>query len=224
MVRYVVLDGQDGTGKTTATRYVSEFLEAQGLQPKTFKGLGGDGSCDFQNAMRTALLHNKFPSNNLPLEEALFSIADLEGSKSAVDYLYQNPKGVVIKDRSLPSHIAYAVARGMGLEEAEKLHKSFADHEIEVAKNHGILSIILVAKDTKMLIDRIKARQAAIGQPITERLENYEMQERVRTELVRFHEENQYAPLVNSCLIEVGADDTIDIVKAQVLSILRAHL
>lgn len=223
MVRHIVLEGTDGVGKTTMLNLLSEYLAGQGYNIHKTKGLGGDGKDEFQNAMRTVLLHNKFPKDNIILEETLFALSDLAGIEISNNSLISNEKTIVLKDRGPASHHVYAIARGMSEEEVYAVHRKVFEAETRIAERYGALHIILVPQDVEAALNRVKERQKALGQPVTERLENLEMQLKVDKGMRAFAR-SDLGDTLNVALVEVSTKDTIEQVFEKVRSLVDAHL
>jgi hypothetical protein len=187
------------------------------------KGLGGDGSDDFQNALRTILLHNKFPKNDLVLEEKLFALADVQGIEIAREFLENNANGIVLKDRGPLSHIVYAEARGLSKPETMEIHKEVMSLESLNSVEFGTLHLVLVAEDLELALNRIKDRQSKLGMPITERLENIEMQTKVKNGMIKYTN-SIVGKSMNMVLIEVKPNESIEDVKNRVLPIVRSEV
>jgi thymidylate kinase len=178
-IRYIAFDGPDGLGKTTQLNLLRMRLAERGLGIHNTKLLGGDGTDDYQNAMRKILLHSKFPKNSVELEEQMFALTDLEGISAAKSYLSTEVQGVVLKDRAISSHIAYALAKGMSMQQIEACHRDVILAEKELARKFGAVHIILIPDNVNWLVKRIASRNAVDGTEIVERLENLETQQKV---------------------------------------------
>lgn len=218
--RYIVFDGADGCGKTTQLEKLKEKLQGKGTPVHHTRALGGDGSCDFQQAIRKVLLHKKF-SVEMPMvfEEQLFSMCDNEGVKTAINFLNSDNGGIVLKDRGLASHVVYSMARGMGLEEIASVHGKLFNTEREISRGHGALHLVFVPNDVSFTMERIAARAKATGTEVVERLENTEFQKKVTNGMMQFF----INPLARDFQVEtivVSKEDSVEAVHEKVLKVL----
>lgn len=172
---YIIFEGTDGVGKTTQLELLKSYLNRTNAVVHHTKGLGGDGRCEFQNALRTVLLHDKFPKNNPFLEEMLFSIADLEGLSQADRFMQEQKRGVILKDRGPISHIAYALAKHRDENLIDRIYPDLLKKEREMMEKYKGVSIILLPDSLEWASNRIRTRNANI----VDRLENSEMQRSV---------------------------------------------
>jgi thymidylate kinase len=220
--RYIVFDGADGCGKTTQLEKLKELLTKQGVPVYHTRALGGDGSCEFQQSIRKVLLSKKFPADQVDLvfEEKLFSMADTEGVKDAIQFLNKDRKGVVLKDRGLASHVVYSQARGMQNEQISQVHGKLFNTEKEISRTHGALHLVFIPSDVKFTMERIAARAKATGTEVVERLENPVFQKKVTDGMSTFF----ISPFAANFTVEtiiVNKEDTIEDVAAKVLKVLK---
>jgi len=221
-IRMITVSGSDGCGKSTQLNILKMTLEAKGAITHNTRLLGGDKTDDFQLALRTVLLHDKFPSNSVELEEQLFAMTDLEGIKIARKFLENTPNGIVLKDRGACDHLVYALAKGMTLDALEKCHADVIKAEEIINQDFGALNLILVPDNVSWPLERIKKRALTTGEPIVERLENLENQERV----IAFLQQVQNYDILRNLNFEViilSEDDSILDVKAKVEEVLKKY-
>jgi thymidylate kinase len=184
--------------------------------------LGGDGTCDYQLAFRKALLHPKFPKNNVEMEEEMFAETDLAGIKIARNFIEQTPDGLILKDRAIFSHVAYANAKGMPLKAIFECHQEVIRQEQEINQSVGALNIIFRPDTTDWLFTRLAKRAKEQGIEIVDRLENKATQEAVVD--MTAHIAN-LMPLngLNFEIIEIKEADTIQEVHAKVMEVLAKY-
>ena len=221
-VRMVTVDGSDGLGKTTQLTQLKMALKSAGANIHDTRLLGGDKTDDYQLALRTVLLHDKFPKDSVELEEQLFALTDLEGIKIARKFLETDSSGVVLKDRGLASHLVYALAKGMTLEQVAEVHKNVIKEEELINQDFGVLNIIMVPDAVAWPLERIRKRAETTGEPIVERLENLDNQERVINFLKQVKNYDILRNL-NVEVVEVFEDDSILEVKAKVSKVLENY-
>lgn len=207
-IRVIEVDGQDGLGKTTLLNNLKKYLESKGKQVYATRLLGGDGTDDFQLAIRKVLLHPKFPKNNDEFEEKLFSITCKEAVKGARQYLESVPFGFVLKDRGFASHAVYAAAKGMATGKIAEVHGELFYENRRMDREFGTLHLVLVAQETGFAIDRLKKRAQQDGIQIVERLENEDMQRKVMVGM-RQWPNHVLAQDLEIRLLEVTEHDTI---------------
>jgi len=221
-IKFVTVDGSDGLGKTTQLTQLKMLLKNGGLNIHDTRLLGGDKTDDFQLALRTVLLHDKFPSDSVELEEQLFAMTDLEGIKIAKKFLEDNEDAFILKDRGICSHLVYALAKGMTLEALIECHKDVIKEEELLNDKYGVLNIVMVPDAVEWPLDRIRKRAETTGEPIVERLENIDNQERVINFLKQIE---NYDILRNLTIevIEVSEIDSIQDVQKKVNSVLEKY-
>jgi dTMP kinase len=115
--RFVVLEGGDGSGKSTQARVLSDWLRARGVAVvETFEpGAGAVGA-----VLRDVLLHGPAPVT--PVAEALLMAAD-RAQHVATEIEPALARGDwVVCDRYVPSSLVYqGVVRGLGVDVVEQL-------------------------------------------------------------------------------------------------------
>ncbi len=115
--RFVVLEGGDGSGKSTQARLLADWLRAQGVTViETFEpGAGAVGA-----VLRDVLLHGPAPVT--PVTEALLMAAD-RAQHVATEIEPALARGDwVVCDRYVPSSLVYqGVVRGLGVDIVEQL-------------------------------------------------------------------------------------------------------
>jgi thymidylate kinase len=222
--RYIVFDGADGCGKTTQLEKLKEVLKNQGVPVYHTRALGGDGSCQFQQSIRKVLLSPKFPADQVDLvfEEKLFSMADNEGVRDAIKFLDETPTGVVLKDRGLASHVVYSQARGMDNALIASTHGKLFNTEREISRHHGALHLVFVPSDVKFTMERIRARAAATGTEVVERLENPVFQQKVTNGMMSFFLDSLAKGFTIETIV-VSKEDSIEAVAEKVAKVLRNY-
>lgn len=119
---FIVLEGGDGTGKTTQANLLSNYLKNLGYSTVLTREPGGVDSAE---KIRDIILHDDID----PITEALlFASARREHLvKKVIPAL--NEGKIVICDRFLYSSLAYqGYARGLGIEEVYNLNKIAIDN------------------------------------------------------------------------------------------------
>jgi dTMP kinase len=115
--RFVVLEGGDGSGKSTQASLLAEWLRAQGVTViETFEpGAGAVGA-----VLRDVLLHGPAPVT--PVTEALLMAAD-RAQHVATEIEPALARGDwIVCDRYVPSSLVYqGVVRGIGVDVVEQL-------------------------------------------------------------------------------------------------------
>ena len=115
--RLVVLEGGDGSGKSTQAAALAEWLRARGVEVlETFEpGAGAVGA-----VLRDVLLHG--PEPVAPVAEALLMAAD-RAQHVAREIAPALERGAwVVCDRYVPSSLVYqGVVRGLGVDVVEQL-------------------------------------------------------------------------------------------------------
>ena len=220
--RFVTLDGQDSVGKTTQIGLLERMYGLLGMPVHSTRLLGGDGTDDFQLTIRRLLLHKKFPRDSAEVEEALFAMSDLEGIRAACEFLTKTPKGVVVKDRGLPSHICYAIGKGMGIGDISRVHRGVILAERELTDTYGAVSVVLVADRPEWLIDRVLARSKSDGVEVVERLENLGMQRRVGDAL-RALPGMEIVRGLSIRVVEVAEGDSIQDIQSKIGDAIAGH-
>ena len=111
--RFVVLEGGDGSGKSTQLRRLAAWLRDEGLDVvETFE----PGATAAGAAIRELLLHRTEPLD--PVAEALLMAADRAEHVATVIRPALERGAWVVSDRFLPSSLVYqGVVRGLGVEE-----------------------------------------------------------------------------------------------------------
>lgn len=177
---YIVIEGLDGLGKSTLIRGLQAHFTGQGKEVRSTRAQGGDGTCDFQNAARTVLLHDLFPVNEPVLEERLFNLSDSIGTAKDLKFLQENENSIVIKDRGLLSHFCYSLAKGkLSLTEIVEIYQGLAKQEDEIGRVFGNKYVVLLPNNREWLAKRIRKRSETMNVPVNERLEGEEFQNKV---------------------------------------------
>lgn len=152
--RYIVIEGNDGTGKSTQVELLAEWLRKQGSEVQVVEEPGSDDedkSTPVANELRAAIKNGELqrsPEINL----LLFSAARRELWQQRIASALERG-AVVLSARNYFSTLAYQ-GRGEGLEEAEivRVTRLFTDERYMAPD----LMIVLVTDDA--------ARQARIAE------------------------------------------------------------
>jgi dTMP kinase len=117
--RFVVLEGGDGSGKSTQAALLVERLRDLGRDVVlTFE----PGATEAGAAIRTLLLHAAESIN--PLTETLLLAADRAEEVADIVRPALTRGADVVSDRYVPSSLVYqGVGRGLGVEKVEKLNR-----------------------------------------------------------------------------------------------------
>ena len=122
--RFVVLEGGDGSGKSTQVRHLASWLRDQGVEVvETFE----PGATEAGAAIRELLLHRPDPID--PVAEALLMAADRAQHVATVIRPALARGAWVLSDRFLPSSLVYqGVVRALGVDAvAEINHMAVGD-------------------------------------------------------------------------------------------------
>ena len=119
MAAFIVLEGGDASGKSTQARRLADRLRSRGRDVvETFE----PGATQAGAAIRALLLDGDGPLD--PTAEALLLAADRAQEVADVIRPALARGADVVSDRFVPSSLAYqGVARGLGLDEVEKLNR-----------------------------------------------------------------------------------------------------
>ncbi len=117
--RFVVLEGGDGSGKSTQLRGLAGWLRDQGIEVvETFE----PGATEAGAAMRELLLHR--PDPLAPVAEALLMAADRAQHVATVIGPALARGAWVVSDRFLPSSLVYqGVVRGLGVDAVAEINR-----------------------------------------------------------------------------------------------------
>ena len=117
--RFVVLEGGDGSGKSTQLRGLAAWLREQGVEVvETFE----PGATDAGAAIRELLLHRPDPID--PVAEALLMAADRAQHVATVIGPALARGAWVVSDRFLPSSLVYqGVVRGLGVDAVTAINR-----------------------------------------------------------------------------------------------------
>jgi dTMP kinase len=117
--RFVVLEGGDGSGKSTQARRLAAWLRERGVDVvETFE----PGATDAGAAIRELLLHRSDPID--PVAEALLMAADRAQHVATVIRPALTRGAWVLSDRFLPSSLVYqGVVRGLGVDAVAEINR-----------------------------------------------------------------------------------------------------
>lgn len=113
MGKFITIEGTDGSGKTTMTNYIKEYLEKLGYEVVVTREPGGT---PFSEKIRDLILKENIDSKT---EALLFAVSRRNHLKNKILPELEAGK-IVICDRFLDSSIAYQVY-GRGLDEKDVL-------------------------------------------------------------------------------------------------------
>jgi dTMP kinase len=118
--RFVVLEGGDGSGKSTQARLVASSLRGRGVAVcETFE----PGATPAGAVIRELLLHRAAPIS--PTTEALLMAADRAQHVTEQIAPALDAGQWVVSDRYLPSSLVYqGVVRGLGIDVVEELNRA----------------------------------------------------------------------------------------------------
>jgi len=220
-IRMIEIDGCDAVGKTTQLNELKKEIKLKGFNIYETRLLGGDKNCEYQNAFRTILLHDKFPKDSVELEEMMFAETDLAGIKDVFEHLNKDSNIFCTKDRALASHVVYALAKGMSIDQVAKVHHEVIRQEQLLNREFGSVHIILIPDSVEWLMKRLQNRFVNEGVEIVERLESVAVQERVVAGLKMF-KDMQFANGLNIEIIEIAEKDTILDVKSKIMKVINS--
>ncbi|MFM7270911.1 MAG: dTMP kinase [Actinomycetes bacterium] len=116
--RYIVLEGADGTGKSTQVAQLAAWVTAQGVEAVETREPGGTAS---GRAVRAVLLEGEDTLD--PRAEALLMAADRAQALGELVRPALARGAWVVSDRHVPSSLVYqGVARGLGVDEVAGLN------------------------------------------------------------------------------------------------------
>jgi dTMP kinase len=146
--RFVVLEGGDGSGKSTQAAQLAEWLRRRGVPViETFEpGAGATGA-----VLRELLLHGPEPVT--PVAEALLMAAD-RAQHAATEIEPALARGEwVVCDRYVPSSLVYqGVVRGLGVDVVERLS--------DVATDGLVPDVVLVLDVSDAVAEARRADEA----------------------------------------------------------------
>lgn len=187
-MRYVVVDGLDGVGKTTLINNIINRLVERSVPIHKTRAIGGTGDCPYQMAIRNTVLSNKFPHDKGVLEEGLFALAHIECNRQVQEFLDSNPNGVAIKDRGVASNVSYGHGRGFSYDDIMSIHDDPFSLEKRVFSRHGGINLVLLPNKIDLVMERIERRAKETGVATQGRLETLEIQESVFNTMSRLDE------------------------------------
>jgi len=155
--RFVVLEGGDGSGKSTQSRRLAAWLREQGVEVvETFE----PGATDAGAAIRELLLHRPDPID--PVAEALLMAADRAQHVATVIRPALARGAWVLSDRFLPSSLVYqGVVRGLGVDAVAELNRmAVADVTPDLVVLLDVSDAVAEAR-RGMVSDRLEAEGAA---------------------------------------------------------------
>lgn len=173
--KHIVIDGPDGTGKTTQINLLKDFFEFHGSEVILTRGIGGQIGSEteiIRKLLSTHKLQDKY------LEELLFSISEEANLKSLLTLYYKSHSQsnlVVLQDRGLASHFAYALVKEcLSLEDVRRIYSRCLDDFEKL----DTFNIVLVPESASVVVDRIKKRNEKQSK-LDKQYENIEFQSKI---------------------------------------------
>jgi dTMP kinase len=145
--RFIVVEGPDGSGKSTAVQTIKEELEAQGYVIVVTREMGG---CSVSEKIRTIVLNNRM---SLDVETGLAMLARVEHLEQVVLPALAAGK-VVVCDRFIDSTIAYQGCGKGGLDGFKRLQTALGDKHMFPA-NTTVIVMDVTLKESNI---RLAAR------------------------------------------------------------------
>lgn len=106
--KWLVVEGLDGSGKTSIIEYLTHTLESKGYKVVNLKGLG---SGKIGEHLRKLLLENKIAKNSTAMS---FALSLIDSHNEALKNIYDD-NTIVITDRYISSFYAYNVLANQDL-------------------------------------------------------------------------------------------------------------
>lgn len=110
---FITFEGVDGCGKSTQMRFLSEYLQQQGISPVLTREPGG---CNIAEKIRDLVLDIENKEMSDRTEALLYAAARAQHVKQVIEPAVDAGK-IVLCDRFIDSSLAYqGVGRGLGVE------------------------------------------------------------------------------------------------------------
>ncbi|BDF58042.1 thymidylate kinase [Christensenellaceae bacterium] len=110
---FITFEGVDGCGKSTQMRFLSEYLQQQGISPVLTREPGG---CNIAEKIRDLVLDIENKEMSDRTEALLYAAARAQHVKQVIEPAVAAGK-IVLCDRFIDSSLAYqGVGRGLGVE------------------------------------------------------------------------------------------------------------
>ncbi|KNF09830.1 thymidylate kinase Tmk [Gottschalkia purinilytica] len=124
---FITLEGPDGSGKSTMTRFLSEYLTQKGYEIVITREPGGT---DISEDIRKIILDNKNTNIAYTTEALLYAASRAQHVHEKILPALNEGK-IIICDRFVLSSLVYqGIARGLGIEEVKKIN-DFATQGLE---------------------------------------------------------------------------------------------
>jgi dTMP kinase len=200
---FIVFEGADGSGKSTQTRFLAEYLEAQGLSVLHTREPGG---CPVAEEIREIVLSKDDKKMEAVTEAMLYAAARAEHVRQVIKPALKDGR-LVLCDRYLLSSLAYqGYGRQLGVEAVRKINEPAID---------GCLP------DLTIFIN-ITPEYAF------KRMNEQKVHDRLEREDISFHERvfNGFTELLKSenvlCIDAAGTKyETHELIKQKVLPVLK---
>lgn len=202
--RFITFEGGDGSGKSTQSRLLVEWLESEGHTVVTTREPGGT---ELGVELREIVLHRR--GEIVPRAEALIYAAD-RAHHVATKVRPAIERGeIVIQDRYLDSSIAYqGVGRGLGADEVRR---------VSLWATEGLLPDLTILLDLDEVLGRDRLTAARTKYDRLE-AEHHEFHARVRTAYL------ELAAAEPERFLVLDATDEVDTIAAAIRDRVRALL
>lgn len=193
--RFIVLEGGDGSGKSTQAKHLATRLRARGLEViETFE----PGGTTLGSEIRALLLDG---SAVAPTTETLLMAADRAQHISEIVRPALDRGAWVVSDRHVPSSLVYqGVVRGLGVDAVERISTWATD---------GLLPDLVVVID---VTDDVAERRRSAGDDRIER-EGVEFHARVRAAYRELAADRGWCVLDGDALAEIVATSLFALVE-----------
>lgn len=155
---FITLEGPDGSGKSTASKFITSYLEKKGISYVLTREPGGT---DIGEKIRNLVLDNENSQMTAKAEALLYAASRAQHVEEKIKPLLDQGM-VVISDRFVLSSLAYqGYGRNLGIGEV-KMINDFAIEALKTYKNN----IIFLDVDAEVALSRIFSKREG------DRLEN----------------------------------------------------
>lgn len=157
-LKHIVIDGCDGIGKTTQIKLLKQHYEKQGHVVLMTRGIGGPVGSEIE-LLRTFMFQHHFQDKYL--EENIFALSEELNLRWIDEQKHIHMKSdkkdkllVVLQDRGMMSHLAYAQSKGMSITEILDIYLKSTDLFAYLKTN----TIVLMPNDIDLIFNRIDVR------------------------------------------------------------------
>lgn len=196
---FIVLEGPDGSGKSTMAKKIGEYFSARGREIEFTREPGGT---KISEKIRDLILDNDNTDMNYRTEALLYAAARAQLTAEKIIPWLEEGK-IVISERFVYSSLVYqGIGRGLGIEKVKSINNFAID---------GLKPDIAVFLD----VDPEKGLQRKLNIDGGDRLEN---------ESINFHKQvyEGYKKLVKTCpeITAVNAERTVDEIFSDIKNII----